>query len=55
MLLLPYGYSATAVYPVILHLHQYQADSGQPAQADPWYNTAAFRDAHRASSCCRCA
>jgi predicted peptidase len=51
--LLPDGYNAATSYPVVLFLHQYQNDSGQPAQTDPWFNTAAFRAAHPASSWCR--
>lgn len=42
----PDGYDAAVRYPALLHLHQYQNHSGQPGQADPWYNTASFRSAH---------
>src|SRR4051812_12508065 len=44
--LLPDNFDASKAYPVILFLHQYQNDAGQPGQTDAWFNTDHFRAAH---------
>lgn len=45
-LLIPDNYNPAISYPVVLFLHQYQNESAEPQQTDPWFNTAAFRAAH---------
>lgn len=45
--LLPDGYDGDKyIYPTVLFLHQFENESAEPAQTNPWFNTPTFRAAH---------